>query len=547
MGVWGWHIVNLTGSTPPMLIERPPTRHERAPITPAIFLAIFGATALFALTSRYPGYVHHDTAEIGMWSELGWQLGLPKHPPFLSWLLHAISYVAPLNWVTISVLTAGNIVLGAWAVWRIARLYLDEQRAAIALMLYGLAPGGTFFALKFNHNAALVSLWPLTILAFLLCLRERSPGRSALYGAAFGVMAAIAMLAKYYSGVLLASCVLAALAGSHRDRFLRMPGGYISMLVFVVLVAPHVWWFSTTGADTLAYAFHENEREARSLSHFLMITPLYLIPLLIGYGALSRWLGAGGQGRMAHTEEVADSPLTSKAWVELRVLLIAPFVITVLMIMAFRLRGATSWALPDFCVAGVLCAGLLPPISAAAFDRLKRIAARLLLVLALCGPVVMLVTFGVGESNAVEPRDELARVAGRMFEAGAGRPVRIVAGDPHSSNAAALDLPSRPTVYIEDGHAPWVSAEMLARDGFLFICNTSYRGCQDRAGAVTAKHPWFACSVQVQRRLLWMTGPLVTGEVRVVLPAGVAIDRARAQAACQAGDPHATVAGLSLP
>ena len=104
-------------------------------INPALaFVLAFAATAAFALTSRYPGYVHHDTAEIAMWSTLGWPLGLPKHPPLLPWLFRCYSMLVPLNWVTIGLLTAANIVTGAWAVWRIALLMVGEQRASVPLI-----------------------------------------------------------------------------------------------------------------------------------------------------------------------------------------------------------------------------------------------------------------------------------------------------------------------------------------------------------------------------------------------------------------------------
>lgn len=508
------------------------------PITLKVFVVVFLATALFALTSRYPGFVHHDTSEIVMWSGLGWPLGLPKHPPLLPWLVRAMSYVVPVNWVTLALLTAGNIVLGAWAVWRIARLYLSEERAAVALMLYGLAPGGTFFAMKFNHNAALVSLWPLTMLAFLMCLRAKAPGRSALCGVAFGALAAISMLTKYYSGVLLASCFLASVASVYRSRFYRLPGAYVSVLVFVVLMVPHAWWTLAHGGATLTYAFQENVRLSRSPLHFLLVAPLYVLPMVLGYLAINWWLTGGTARRGAL--------LRTRKWTEMWILLSAPFVITFAMITLFHLRGATSWALPDFAVAGVMCAAMLPAMSSQEVVRLKWIAARVLLVIALCGPVAMVAAFAVREGNSVEPRDELALAAGRIFKAGTGRRAAIVAGDPHSANAAALDLASRPTVYVNAQFSPWVTADALARDGLLTICGAGYMGCREHISALTAGRAGFVCSVPVQRHLLWMHGPRAVGDVRIILPEGDVVGLVHAEAACKAGGPEAALVSLLL-
>ena len=322
-------------------------------LTTSAFALAFLAAAIFALTSRYPGYVHHDTAEIAMWSTLGWPLGLAKHPPLLPWLFRAYSYIAPLNWVSIGILTAANIVVGAWAVWRIALLLLDERRAAVAALLYGLAPAGTFFALKLNHNGILVSLWPLIILAFLACLRAETTARSIATGVAFGALAACGMLAKYYTGVLLASCVLAWFVSAQRLPFLMRPGGYVALITFALLIAPHaLWMLNQDHGQTLDYALHATENEARPMTHFLAIAPIYLVPPLAGFFVLRRWLGSVPAGQ------------PGSARPELLVLSIAPFVLTFGLILIFKLHGSSTWSLPDFSVLPVVLAGALAVPSA---------------------------------------------------------------------------------------------------------------------------------------------------------------------------------------
>ena len=48
---------------------------DRFVVSWRVFAWAFIAAAVFALTCRYPGYVHHDTSEIAMWSRLEWPLG----------------------------------------------------------------------------------------------------------------------------------------------------------------------------------------------------------------------------------------------------------------------------------------------------------------------------------------------------------------------------------------------------------------------------------------------------------------------------------------
>lgn len=507
-------------SQPAVLTPAKPVSESELPL-PAFALA-FLAAAMFALTSRYPGYVHHDTAEIAMWSTLGWPLGLPKHPPFLPWLFRVYSYVVPLNWVSIGVLTAGNIVLGAWAVYQIARLALDERRAALAAFLYGLAPAGTFFALKLNHNGILVSLWPLTILAFLICLKAKTTVRSLVAGHAFGAMAAAGMLAKYYTGVLLASCVLAWIASPQRDRFLRGPGGYAAVLTFALLFAPHaLWMWNESGGTTLSYALHATERESWPLLHFVTMTPLYLIPPIAGYLVLRRWIGSPTPG----TTSVSALP-------ELAVLSLAPFLLTAAFIATFKLRGATSWSLPDFCVVPVVFASTLAIPSGAALATLKRIAGALLVTVALLGPVVLAVAFELDDPNAVEPRAEVAIRAGRIFEAATGRPIAFVAGDPQSANSAALAIPSRPLVFsnFDLASAPWATPEAIARNGLLIICRPR-TGCDELAEAFARNRRRFGIHHIQQRGWRGRSGPLVHFTVIVIPPEGSTLDQAAWDAA----------------
>jgi 4-amino-4-deoxy-L-arabinose transferase-like glycosyltransferase len=508
-----------------------PDRHSL--ISPHVFAAAFIATALFALTCRYPGYVHHDTAEIAMWSRLGWPLGLPKHPPLLPWLFRAYSYVVPLNWVTISLLTAANIVVGAWTVWQIALITLGMRRATLALMLYGLAPAGTFFALKLNHNGILVSLWPLTILAFFLCLQAKTAAKSATYGLLFGALAAASMLAKYYSGVLLVCCFAASLVSAHRNRFYRQPGGYVAVATFAALLAPHSWWMWHSGGATLDYALHESERDAYPLAHFLAVAPTYTLPPVVAFFALQRWL-SGSRTRLQTTTTTTSLP-------ELWVLSAGPYLLTAALIAAFKLRGATSWSLPDFCVVPVLLAALLPVPDADLLARLKGVAARALVGLAIAGPVIGFAAFATGDPNATEPRVEFAQAAARIFATATSTQPAIVAGDPQSANAAALDIASHPTVYSNfSAHsAPWVTPERLAHEGLLVICRAKFGNCHEQIAALDStqmpRSSAFVCGIKRQRIWLGRLGPTASAEITVFPPSKRAITPLAAQTACAAG------------
>ena len=169
-----------------------------------------------------------------MWAHSGWTAGFWKHPPLLPWITEAWTMFVPMSLASLSLLTAVNMTVCAWAVWRIAAMsrHAEDARIGIlAILLLICVPFASVMAVKLNHNAILISIWPLTALAFLRALDQPT----ALRGLIFGIAAAAAVLAKYYSGLLLLGCVAASFADPLRAaRFYRGPAPYVAVAVFAV-------------------------------------------------------------------------------------------------------------------------------------------------------------------------------------------------------------------------------------------------------------------------------------------------------------------------
>jgi len=81
-------------------------------------------------------------------------------------------------------LAAFNVTLAAYAVWRIACLTVGEARAPLVAAIYWLSPYTVWHAVKFDHNAILLSTWPLVVWAFLLSVRDPKWWRGLILGLA---------------------------------------------------------------------------------------------------------------------------------------------------------------------------------------------------------------------------------------------------------------------------------------------------------------------------------------------------------------------------
>jgi 4-amino-4-deoxy-L-arabinose transferase-like glycosyltransferase len=84
---------------------------------------------------------------------------------------------------------------------------------------------------------------------------EGGPPQILVWATATGAATALAMLGKYYSIYLVAALVVAALAHPARWTYLRSPSPWVSAIVGIVTLAPHLHWLVTTGAEPFKYAY----------------------------------------------------------------------------------------------------------------------------------------------------------------------------------------------------------------------------------------------------------------------------------------------------
>ncbi|TAK47992.1 MAG: glycosyltransferase family 39 protein [Xanthobacteraceae bacterium] len=216
----------------------------------AVFLGLFLVVWSLVLIVAYHGLgLNPDVVEIyALSKDLAW--GYAKHPPLPSWIMAAWMAVFPFADWPPYLLAILNAALGLYFVDRIARRYLRGDRRLLLLLLLVFVPGYHFLAAVFNHNIVLLWLWPLATWCFLRSFETRR----ASWAVAAGATAALALLGKYYSAILLVSFAITALV--HRDRraYLRSPAPWVSAIVGAVVLMPNIVWLLKAGAIPLNYA-----------------------------------------------------------------------------------------------------------------------------------------------------------------------------------------------------------------------------------------------------------------------------------------------------
>jgi 4-amino-4-deoxy-L-arabinose transferase-like glycosyltransferase len=192
--------------------------------------------------------LHPDMTELLDWSRhLAWGY---KHPPLaaaLVWLWFKVFPVAAWSYYLLAMLMPA---LTLWIVWRLTADYLDIEKRLFGLALLTLVPFFNFHALKFNVNTVLMPLWAAATFWFLRAYTTRS----AFYAALAGCGAAACMLGKYWSIVLIAGLVVAALTDRRRTIYFRSAAPWITVAAGVIVLAPHLVWLYQHDFAPFAYA-----------------------------------------------------------------------------------------------------------------------------------------------------------------------------------------------------------------------------------------------------------------------------------------------------
>jgi len=242
-----------------------------------------------------------DMLENFAWGQ-NWAWGSAKHPPLFAWVTGAWFLVFPHLDVSYHLLSYVNVALALLGVYKASRAMGRPDLALPSALLLCMAFPYSTLAVKFNANAILLSLWPWVLLAWVRCVGSQARAGLA-WSLALGVLSALAMLGKYYSGVFLLAMFLSSLA-SHKGRaWFGTYNPWLTLAVFGLCLSPHLIWLLDHDWVTLRYVGEQGGDEGVNW-HLLLkfaFSPMayWLLPWLLcawiyAPGATSLWQRLGG-------------------------------------------------------------------------------------------------------------------------------------------------------------------------------------------------------------------------------------------------------------
>lgn len=440
-----------------------PTRREVA-------LYALGFVVLCALTLAFgnaPVPILHDMAEAYAWGQQ-FELGYNQHPPFWAWVGGVwFRLVPPSNasFAALDALNAGVGLLGAWAL--IGDFAQGPKRvAALALLL--LTPIYTLGAWRYDANTIFLSLWPWTTHAFLQAVRTRRLG----WALAFGALAGLCLLAKYYAVLLIGLCGLAALATVSGRLYLRSASPWISAAVAALLFAPHAVWLLGAGAPPVRYFASVSGLDAGTAGRAAFGMTSSVALSFLGVVAILSYF--------ARRDREAAPARESEAARRLLILGLGPLLATLAAGLVLRVRLTPEMPIGGLALIPLLlieALGIDATRGLAAFAR--KAAAVVMLGMAALSPMVMVGRTFIGDkASGVPPYPELAAALTKVWRERTGERLAYVGGF-EPAHYVAFYSPDRPQTFFgfDFGRNLWVTPERLAKRGWVAVCAAEDAAC----------------------------------------------------------------------
>lgn len=421
----------------------------------------------------------HDSLEGITWG-LQWQWGYNKHPFLSAWLLAAFSKLATVPDFSVYVLAQLAVALTFIAVWRLARYFLPPIHALIASAVLD----GVFFyninSFNFTPDTLQSPLWALFSLCFFLALRKEA----FIYWILTAVVAFLALMAKYQFLILLACAFLFTLFDARARQCYKNKTVYLAMILFLLLLTPHLYWLWKHDFITLQYAFGTAADYSERRAHFYY--PLkFILNCLGGISGLIVLLWP------FYRSQKMDIKLDSFQWNFLIFIGLGPFLLTLLLNIISGEYYPARWATPYFFMMGILFLATLKPVLNK--KNMKRFVISLLLFSSLLG----LGRFSLAilkprvNSDAWLPDKQLAVELASLWQKNCQKPLKYLVGSHYLVATVVPYMNPKPIPFMswsgED--SPWVNILALKEQGALFVWDLDENYVWDQSSKHSANIP----------------------------------------------------------
>jgi hypothetical protein len=284
-------------------------------------------------------------------------------------------------------------------------------------------------------------------------------------------------LAKYFSAVLLASLLMAALLHAPWRARLLSRCGVLMVVSGTLILLPHAWWLATHGAPPLRYAAAatgaQGSPQLRALIFLLimLVFPLFSIALL-WFAAPRR--AASDATRLQPLRSIVGrvfQPSTDPLWI----IAWGPLVLTVCATVFASTRTASLWGLAmSFALIVLATRGACAVTSHPELRKVWTGLVTVWLLALVTAPLVWDQGARRGERGQTEPRAELAAELEAQWLQRYNTPLKWVSGTAPLAMSASFYSRYGMQYWnsrIRELDTPWVDEARVTREGHAMLCD----------------------------------------------------------------------------
>ena len=223
------------------------------------------------------------------------------------------------------------------------------------------------------------------------------------------MLAAVAILTKYISVLLLISCLTASFLHPKARRYYCSSAPYVTVFAFLLLLSPHVCWAIANDLPTVEYALYKTWEPRASTSYRAVVVTLVAIAAH-GVVLLGFWMAFRRETPHLLRKAALSIEYPSQRWVW--TLALGPFILTLVSVLVLNVKLSPQFLTPLFflvptAVLAFSCGEVTP-------QRLRSIASLWVGAAFVCAIVALPLSYAMFRMHlgiAKEPRRELAWIA----------------------------------------------------------------------------------------------------------------------------------------
>ena len=400
----------------------------------------------------------HDTIEGALWGQqIEW--GYDKNPWMNAWLTRLGWIIGGQSGLGIYALSSLFVGISFWSVWKLARYFVSPLQAVLSALILETCINYTIIPQEFNDNVIELGLWPLLFLFFYKALKNQKN----IYWLGVGVVAGLAMMAKYYTGIPLLIMLGYVCWDKEARECFKKPGLYIAFFSFLIIILPNMLWLYQHDFITLKYAFNRADVGVSAwILHFYYPISFFFLQLVnfsVGIIVLLFF-----KSRLNYPDRFLN-------WMAL-----GPFLLTIVLAMLFGWHLYTEWGMPLASLWGLWLIS---------FFNIKidwpkfKIIMRVLIILLILWPMAYisgLFLQTVHKHSDNYPAQAIANYVTQEWHDKYHTPLKYVAGSRYIGGYIAFYAKDHPSVLVEwnPEYSQWIDMKKFKKYGAVFVQDNYY-------------------------------------------------------------------------